>query len=353
MKQPRTPGAAKSRHLAPPHEYRLSMTPRNRAPARRVTDLQEHWRRPFPRVVRIEPASACNLACSHCPTGTVDMVRGTLRWDTFQAVLQSISRHRDAVRVVVLYHGGEPLLNKKLFDMVRAIKQASNAMVKTVSNGMVMTERIASDFVASGLDAVEFSIDGQSAHENDRVRRGARYSKVVSNIRLLISAKEAAGSVLPRVFLSTTQFLNRNTPLSTQEPTAPEFLKREFAAEIATGRICDIKATFAMRWPHMTVLDDQYDVHFDPEDKEIRTECDHVLNTVSIRSNGDVVPCCYDLTSRSVMGNVHKEELEAIWNNSSYLALRQGISEGRFISLCENCNVVKPKAYLVPKAESQ
>ena len=29
----------------------------------------------FPRVVRIEPASNCNLACSHCPTGTVDIVR--------------------------------------------------------------------------------------------------------------------------------------------------------------------------------------------------------------------------------------------------------------------------------------
>jgi hypothetical protein len=161
--------------------------------------------------------------------------------------LRSISRHRDAVKVVVLYHGGEPLLNKKFFDMVRAVKQAAPALVKTVSNGMVMNQRITLDFVASGLDAVECSIDGQSADQNDRVRRGARYNKAVSNIRALIAAKEAAGAALPKIFLSTTQFLNRITPLSTQEPVAPEFLKREFASEITSGKVCGIKATIAIR----------------------------------------------------------------------------------------------------------
>lgn len=270
--------------------------------------------------------------------------------DTFEKVLESISRHRDAVKVVVLYHGGEPLLNKKFFEMVCAVKQTVPAMVKTVSNGTVMTRRIASEFIGSGLDAVEFSIDGESADQNDRIRLGARCSNVLSNIRTLMAAKGAAGVLHPKIFLSTTQFINPTVPVSEQEPTAPEFLSREFGAEIANGKVSEIKATFAMRWPHMTVLDELYDVFLDSEDTEIRNECDHVLNTVSIRWNGDVVPCCYDLTSRAVMGNVHHTALETIWNDAPYRALRQSIAEMRFIPLCENCNVVKPNAYLVPKA---
>ena len=278
------------------------------------------------------------------------MARGVMAWDTFQIVLESISWHRDAVKVVVLYHGGEPLLNKKFFDMVRAVKRSVPAMVKTVSNGTVMTQRIASEFIASGLDAVEFSIDGESADQNDRIRRGARCSNVVLSIRAVMAAKAAAGALHPRIFLSTTQFINPALPLDKQVPAAPEFLKREFEAEIANGEISDIKATFAMRWPHMTVLDELYDVCLDSNGTEIQNECDHVLNTVYIRSNGDVVPCCYDLTSRAVMGNVHHAALETIWNNTRYRALRQSIAEMKFIPLCENCNVVKPNAYLVPKA---
>ena len=37
-------------------------------------------------------------------------------------------------------------------------------------------------------------------------------------------------------------------------------------------------------------------------------------NTITIRSNGDVVPCCYDLTSKLVMGNIRENSLAQIWN---------------------------------------
>lgn len=48
--------------------------------------------RPFPRVIRIEPAGACNLRCSHCPTGTVSMQRGIMSWETFAIALENIEK---------------------------------------------------------------------------------------------------------------------------------------------------------------------------------------------------------------------------------------------------------------------
>lgn len=100
-----------------------------------------------------------------------------------------------------------------------------------------------------------------------------------------------------------------------------------------------------MHWPHIHIPDEVYDVVIDPADDTVRNYCDHVINTISIRDNGDVVPCCYDLTSQSVMGNVHEESLSAIWNNPP-IRLCASLFTKKFIPLCDGCNVVKPNAFL-------
>lgn len=78
--------------------------------------------RPFPKVIRIEPAGSCNLKCSHCPTGTVKMSRSVMKPTTFSLILNSLQAHLDEIKVVVLYHGGEPLLNRNFAEMIKEIK---------------------------------------------------------------------------------------------------------------------------------------------------------------------------------------------------------------------------------------
>ena len=75
--------------------------------------------------------------------------------------------------------------------------------------------------------------------------------------------------------------------------------------------------------------------------------CDHPINTITIRSNGDIVPCCYDLTSQIVMGNVMDQPLFTIFNGEKYNELRESIKKKDYISACENCNTVRPNVYLV------
>ena len=69
--------------------------------------------------------------------------------------------------------------------------------------------------------------------------------------------------------------------------------------------------------------------------------CDHTVSTFSIRWNGDVVPCCYDLINMMVMGNVLHEKIEDIWNNEKYIKLRKDIDEFNPPDLCKNCLVLQ------------
>jgi MoaA/NifB/PqqE/SkfB family radical SAM enzyme len=107
--------------------------------------------RPLPPVIRIEPASACNLRCGHCPTGTVEMARGLMSEKVFARVLSETAKHVPPIRVAVLYHGGEPLLNKSFPEMARAVKSLGIPKVKTVTNGMFLRAEIIPPIVRSGL----------------------------------------------------------------------------------------------------------------------------------------------------------------------------------------------------------
>jgi len=69
---------------------------------------------PFPKVLRLEPASSCNFHCIHCPTGlNLNSSLGIMSEQTFSQIYEQIKKFR--FRMIVLYHGGEPFLNKNFF----------------------------------------------------------------------------------------------------------------------------------------------------------------------------------------------------------------------------------------------
>ena len=48
----------------------------------------------LPKVLRIEPSSQCNLSCTHCPTGTVEMSRTIMNEEVFIEILETIKKNK-------------------------------------------------------------------------------------------------------------------------------------------------------------------------------------------------------------------------------------------------------------------
>ena len=143
------------------------------------------------------------------------------------------------------------------------------------------------------------------------------------------------------ISVATTQFLRSKLDVSKPEKLnakTPSWLINLF------GDSVNYKPTIAMKWPHMNVGEEFELVLADGQDKN---HCGHPINTITVRSNGDIVPCCYDLTSQMVMGNVMDQPLFAIFNGSKYKELRTSIQNKDYISACQNCNHVRPNVYLI------
>jgi radical SAM protein with 4Fe4S-binding SPASM domain len=104
-----------------------------------------------------------------------------------------------------------------------------------------------------------------------------------------------------------------------------------------------------MQWPGYQP-DRGIDVIYFPI-KEMKY-CESLFETISILSNGDVVPCCYDLKGEAVFGNVFHANILEIWKNTGYSEFRNNFRNGKYPSFCLKCNVVSPR-YLIWKDRGQ
>jgi MoaA/NifB/PqqE/SkfB family radical SAM enzyme len=113
--------------------------------------------------VDFEVTNRCNADCHFCPR---DMTphEGLMSWETFEAGLQRTIEMRDLVKLefdepvnVSLCGLGEPLLNKHLPEMIRAVKDAG-FVCKLSSNGALLNEKRRAAILDAGLDEININI---------------------------------------------------------------------------------------------------------------------------------------------------------------------------------------------------
>ena len=68
--------------------------------------------------------------------------------------------------------------------------------VKAVTNGTLLTQ-YAQDIIASGIDAITVSVDGDRATHNQVRQRAWAYDRTMEGLRALVEARAQAGRATP------------------------------------------------------------------------------------------------------------------------------------------------------------
>ena len=216
---------------------------------------------------------------------------------------------------------------------------------------MQFDDELADEVCNSSLDQIEFSLDGLSPGQSEHISRGSDSTKTIKAIEKLLQLIAKKESPL-KVAISTTQFFDEKlygqSPLD-NDPPVPEWLISSFDG------VDEFKPTWAMAWPRM-MIEDEFSIveYVDESFGDLYSDnCDHLANTITIRANGDVVPCCYDLMSDLSMGNILDSSIAEIWDSQKYDRLRESIMQKTPPDTCANCNVIrKKKRFLVKKVSS-
>jgi len=341
------------RHISPSTEYWLN---------EREGDLILHSRLSDLRKLYIQPTSGCNLHCRTCIRNVWEDPEAQMSMNTFERLVESLVDLPDLTRVVFTGFG-EPLLHPNILEMIQTVRDHGLA-VTLGSNGLLLDAEMARELVRLGVDRLVVSVDGVKPETYAAVR-GAKLSRVLTNIHTLNQVKGQLGSLTPTldiefvVLRSNVAELAELAGLAMRLNAARVLVSNllpyteEMRTEILYGyeprppfsaHGWPVKADAWVMWGTLELPR----MHWGAERR-----CRFVRDrAIVVGWDGGVSPC-YALSqnysyfavdgrkkqvSRYVLGNVNEKPLAEIWTSEEYVRFRSEVRGFHFPS-CPNCDL--------------
>jgi radical SAM protein with 4Fe4S-binding SPASM domain len=275
----------------------------------------------YPLDVIAEASNTCNLRCSMCFQSdlALSVLKTTevplMAMDTFKKVVDECARHR--IPALKLSWRGESMLNKHFTEMIRYAKARGILEVTSLTNGTLMDERICREIVDAKLDQLIISIDGFTKETYEKIRIGADYDAVLSNLKNLIDIKGKSRKPFIRLQYTESQ-INRH-----ETAVFYEYWK---------NRIDEVSISYCQDFgsPQKN----------NPNNVPIYQYCcQQPFQRLVVMTDGTVCICATDVVGSISIGNVRDMSLKDLWNCRKINEVRQLHKTGKYYlnSMCRIC----------------
>ena len=290
-----------------------------------------------PLFVSVEPAAVCQLKCPACPVGLRDTgipeSRNTDRLMSFDTWHRVLSEIRETAFIVQFYFQGEPLLNKDLPQMIR---EAHDAGLYTIvsTNAQALTQQMAEDLVAAGLNRIIVSMDGLTDDSYSAYRIGGSLEKTKAALRFLRGAKDKITNHQIRIELQCLR-------LRTNEHEWAEF-KRQYKSLGADKLVFKTAQLYDYETGHPLMVSElRYSRYTKGADglyhrKSRSKKCFRIWSGVVVTTTGEVLPCCYDKAHQYSYGNILDTPLKELFANAKSMAFRRAALREQPV-ICQEC----------------
>ena len=285
---------------------------------------------PPPDRMYIESTNICNLDCVMCPTGLKQVKRpqGYMDFDVFKSIVDEMAPY---VKATTLHIWGEPLMHKRIFDMIAYCRQ-KGLRAEISTNATLLDERKAKGLLDAGLATIYLCLDGFRPETYESIRVKADYERTNANIHRFLDLKVNGGYTYPYVNLQIIQM----------EQTMPEV--DEFVAAWDLPGVDNINVKPFDSWggqvEQINLLRADDPASFVPTE---RYACPNLWYHVHIYWDGRIAMCDRDFNINYDLGNVispnQKVEVMKNWNGPKMQELRRLHVEGQAhtVSPCDTC----------------
>jgi len=284
----------------------------------------------FPIHLDIEATTACNLRCIMCPR--TELVKNGKMWkiqnfniNTYKTVIdQGVEKGLCSIKLNFL---GEPMLNRKLIDMITYAKEVGVIDVMFNTNATLLDENYSRQLIHSGLDKIFFSFDSPYRAHYNNIRVGADFDKVLYNIKRFVEIRNRMDYVTP--------FTRASMVLRKDNENEWKAFQELFSPIVDAVAYVDYGDQGGLKKPEWTIVRTG-------EPKKTFC-CAQLWQRMFIHPDGVVTVCCIDGLRELQVGNIFDNSAAEIWNSHKYNELRKMHAEGRFeeIPLCASCAMTK------------
>jgi radical SAM protein with 4Fe4S-binding SPASM domain len=288
-----------------------------------------------PYLIRIDPSNLCNFRCSFCPTGDPDLLksvgrpRGMMDYELFTKIIDDISCFDTKLKKLSFYKDGEPLLNKRLPDMIHYARSKNGGVAEQywlTTNGSLLNPKLNLELIDAGLDLIRISIEAVSSegyHSIAKVRLD--YDNLRSNIADLFAHRQNC-----KIHI---KIIDANLSVDEKEKFYNDF------TDIATS----IHIDSLMGWSMSDIKDFTLGNNpvLSPDGAKLITKevCPFPLYTLTINFDGTVSVCCVDWSHSTIVGDVKYQSIQEIWQGKALFEFRKMHLEYRRYEnrACANC----------------
>jgi len=215
---------------------------------------------------------------------------------------------------------GEPLLHRRLVDMVAFAKENGILEVMFNTNGLLLTPQKTRDLVEAGLDYLIVSIDGATKETYERIRVGGNFNVLKRNLEYFIQYREEKRLNKPLIRL---QFVEMQE--NTHEVEQYLAMWHDKVDVMTCNRYSNRGCGAERKAFDMVSIG--------------RANCYHPWRRLSINWQGGAQMCCGDWNSLCVLGNVNEQTIYEIWHSERFNDYRKKLIARQLdkIPCCKDC----------------
>lgn len=270
----------------------------------------------FPLHLDIEASCSCNLRCSFCATQYEPVKgQGFMSFDTFKKIIDEGSEYGLCALKMNSGNRGEPLLNQFLPEMVAYAKSKGIKDVYFNTNATLLTPDISRKIIEAGLDRLSISFEGTTAEVYESYRVGAKFDKVMKNIKDFIAIRNEMGKNKPLLRVQT----------------------------VAVGELAEKLDEYKSFWEKIADEVIYFDLkdHFHKQyDLVADWACPSFWQRLSIAWDGSIFPC-HEYPTVGKLGNINQgDTIRGVWRGKVMENFRQLQKDGMShkIPMCNGCS---------------
>lgn len=308
------------------------------APGGERTPLAEALPLSTPFVVQIFPFYGCNFKCNYCIFSISKAERHFISdkvmmdFDLFKKAVDDMALFPEKIKVLRFVGIGEPLLHKKIVQMVDYAASANVAnLIEILTNASLLTPALSDALINAGLSRLVVSLQGTSSEQYRKTSRAEIDFKTFTGnlgyfykhkgsaqmyVKIVDSALEGAGD--KRAFYDIFGKISDTMAI---EHTVP----------IHSGVI----------YEHMSQQKAHQTTQFGLPLSEVKV-CPQPFFTMQINPDGKIVPC-YSFEYPEILGDCNRQSVVEIWNGDKYNRFRRIMLTGidKASKICRDCDIIK------------
>ena len=312
------------------------------APGGKRTKLAEVLPLDTPFVVQIFPIYACNFKCGYCIFSVNKAKRHFISdkiimdFDLYKKCIDEIALFPNKVKVLRFVGIGEPLLHKKIVDMIKyAVSKDVANTVEILTNGLLLTPETSDLLISAGLSRLVVSLQGTTKEKYKEIcGADIDFEKFIKNLNYFFNNK------------NNTQIYLKIVDCALDGKDDEKKFYKLF------GDICDTIAIehavpihTGVKFENVLKNKDISVTQFGLPVSEVKI-CPQPFFHLQINPDGKVVPC-YSFEYPEIMGNCNNQSINEIWNGEKFQHFRCIMLNGikNVCETCVNCNMIKYRLF--------